>query len=54
MRAASLDFLCSAEFLRRLGFGSLQRALIAKAGQETEIVEMEGGEVQSAHKRSHP
>jgi len=33
------------EFLRRLGFGSLQRALISKAGQETEILEVEGGEI---------
>lgn len=32
------------EFLQGLGFGSLQRALIAKAGQETEIVETAGGE----------
>jgi len=27
------------EFLRGLGFGSIQRALIAKSGQETEIIE---------------
>jgi len=32
------------EFLRALGFGSLQRALIAKAGQETEILESDSGE----------
>jgi len=32
------------EFLRALGFGSLQRALITKAGQDTEIIESNGGE----------
>jgi len=32
------------EFLRGLGFGSIQRSLIAKAGQETEILQSETGD----------
>jgi len=32
------------EFLRGLGFGSIQRSLIAKAGQETEILQSEAGD----------
>jgi len=36
--------LPAAEFLRGLGFGSIQRSLIAKAGQETEILQSEAGD----------
>ena len=41
---ARAEVMCSgcAEFLSGLGFGKIQRALITKAGQETEIIEEDG------------